>query len=182
MVVPLLQECVGQRIVKSLPVAIILCMAVMPLTSPSLAGPGSTHENRIQMDSRKIIVLINAYRSKNGLSPLRENPSLGMSTILKVNDMVRRSYFGHTSPEGRSFSDNVKKARYNYRSVAEVLARGCRDESQVVRLWTKSSFHKDALLNPSFQEINCSSSSCAGYSYVACHLAWPRSASKVFRH
>jgi uncharacterized protein YkwD len=179
---PLLRECARKRIVSSVAAGIVFCMGAASLIISSVIAICSAAVSSEGMNSRRIIALINAYRSQNGLSTLRENPKLGMSAALKVDDMIRQSYFAHTSPDGRHFSDNVKKARYNYRSVAEVLARGCRDETQVIRLWSKSPSHNDALLNPAFQEINCSSSSCGSYRYVACHLARPRGAPRVFRN
>lgn len=128
------------------------------------------------MDNTKIINLINAYRLRNGLALLKPNSRLAASTSLKVKDMIRQSYFAHTNPEGRPFSDNIRKARYDYRSVAEVLAKGCRSEVQVLSLWIKSRAHNDALLDPVFSDINCSSSVSRGLAYVACHLGRPRAA------
>lgn len=133
-----------------------------------------TVKTRQGMNNIKIVGLINEYRAKNGLTLLRQNSRLGMSTSLKVKDMVRQSYFAHTNPEGLPFSSNVRRARYDYRSVAEVLAKGCRSEAQVLALWAKSPTHNDALLDPAFREINCSSSISHGVTYVACHLARPR--------
>jgi len=118
--------------------------------------------------------LINDYRARNGLPILKPDTKLGKSTGLKVNDMIRQAYFAHTNPEGRPFHDNVRKAKYDYRSVAEVLAKGCRNEIQVLKLWVKSPAHNDALLDPAFVDVNCSNSYYRGLSYVACHLARPK--------
>jgi len=126
------------------------------------------------MNNTRIVELINTYRAQYGLSLLRPNGRLGLSARLKVKDMISQSYFDHTSPEGQRFSANVRQARYDYRSVAEVLARGCRSEAQVLRLWSKSPTHNKALLDPGFVDINCSNSISGGITYVACHLAKPR--------
>lgn len=146
------------------------------LSSISFAASadGIASRTRQEMNNTRIVGLINTYRVQNGLTLLRQNPRLGVSTSLKVKDMVRQSYFAHTNPEGLPFSNNVRKARYDYRSVAEVLAKGCRSEAQVLTLWSKSPTHNDALLDPAFRDVNCSSSFSHGVSYVACHLARPR--------
>lgn len=159
---------------RSIVVGIVFCVSAVSAVIAFPPALDSSAVGRASMDNRRIIDLINAYRSQNGLTVLRESPQLGRSTIFKINDMVRQSYFAHTDPEGRRFYDNVRKARYNFRSVAEVLAKGCRDEAQVVGLWTKSPSHKGALLNPTFLEINCSNSCFHGLTYVACHLARPK--------
>lgn len=154
---------------------IIICICTLPFSVAFSAGDsvGMGGITCHRVNNTKVVNLINGYRARNGLGLLKQNPRLGISTSLKVKDMIRRSYFAHTSPEGRPFSDNIKKARYDYRSVAEVLAKGCKTESQVLALWAKSPPHNDALLDPAFSDINCSTSISHGLTYVACHLARP---------
>jgi uncharacterized protein YkwD len=172
----------GRRWATSTAIVAFLCICAAPFAvafSRASIGAALTCQ---RMNNTKIIKLINAYRTKNGLPILRQNPMLGMSTELKIKDMVRQSYFAHTNPEGRPFSDNVKRAKYDYRSVAEVLAKGCRSETQVLTLWAKSPAHNHALLDPAFLDINCSSSFSRGLTYVACHLGRPRIIAMNFRH
>lgn len=159
-----------------LPTVVLAVFLCVSLSSDAVAvsPDGISVSTREKMNNARIVDLINTYRARNGLTLLRSNPRLGLSTTLKVNDMISQSYFGHTSPQGRRFSANVRKARYDYRSVAEVLAKGCRSETQVLGLWSKSPTHNDALLNPGFVDINCSNSISGGITYVACHLAKPR--------
>lgn len=155
-------------------IAVFIC--TLPFSAAFSAG-GSVGMGGITchtINNTKIVNLINGYRARNGLGLLKQNTRLGISTSLKTRDMIRKSYFAHTNPEGRPFSDNIKKARYDYRSVAEVLAKGCKTESQVLSLWAKSPPHNDALLDPAFSDINCSTSISHGLTYVACHLGSPR--------
>lgn len=153
--------------------AVFLCVSLFS-DAVAVSPDGISTSTRERMNNTRIVDLINTYRARNGLTLLRPNNRLGLSTSLKVNDMVSQSYFDHTSPEGQRFSANVRKARYDYRSVAEVLAKGCRSETQVLKLWSKSPTHKDALLDPGFVDVNCSNSISGGITYVACHLAKPR--------
>jgi uncharacterized protein YkwD len=159
-------------LVSTVALAFLLC-AFLPASGH--ASPDSHDDVPPQrLSSAKIVALINTYRSKKGLTPLRQNPRLGIGAGLKVKDMIEQSYFAHTNPEGLPFSHNIKEARCDYRSVAEVLAKGCKSEVQVLNMWAKSRSHSDALLNQTFLDVNCSSSISQGMTYVACHLGRPR--------
>jgi uncharacterized protein YkwD len=153
--------------------AAFLCVSLSS-DAVAVSPDGIFVSTRERMNNIRIVDLINTYRARNGLTLLRPDGRLGLSTSLKVKDMISQSYFDHTNPEGQRFSADVRKARYDYRSVAEVLAKGCRSEAQVLKLWSKSPTHKEALLNPGFVDVNCSNSISGGITYVACHLAKPR--------
>ena len=171
----------GRRLV-SFALTIILCMSAASFATDALPVSVNSDTTRQGINNVKIIRLINAYRVENGFVTLRQNPKLGMSTGFKIKDMVSQSYFAHTNPEGSPFSANVRRAKYEYRSVAEVLAKGCRNEAQVLRLWAKSPTHNDALLDPAFLDINCSSYYSHGLTYVACHLARPKMLAMTSRY
>jgi uncharacterized protein YkwD len=169
-------------LIRSFAAVIVLCgclASFAPAFGTDSAGTATTCQ---RINNLKIINLINAYRARKGLSVLRQDSRLGTSTGFKINDMIRLSYFSHTNPVGRPFYDNVKRARYDYRAVAEVLAKGCRNEGQVFDLWAKSRAHNEALLDPSFLDINCSSSYYRGRTYVACHLARPKKSPMTIEH
>ena len=124
------------------------------------------------LDNRYIIELINRYRYENGLLPLTENPQLKESSRMKVDEMVERRYFSHLSPEGDSFTVNISKSRYHYRKVGEILAKvSKKDENRVLQVWLNSDSHRKALLDPLYQDINCSNRIARDNTfYVVCHL------------
>src|SRR6478752_7781386 len=44
--------------------------------------------------------LVNDERANMGLSALHENPQLDLAAQLKAEDMVKKGYFNHISPDG----------------------------------------------------------------------------------
>ncbi len=124
-----------------------------------------------QLNNGEIIRLVNGFRQSQGLRPLKENVRLRQSARLKVNDMARKRYFGHTNPEGERFERNIQRVRYPYTNVAEILARGCDSERSALNVWIDSPRHRDAILDPVFRDIGCSSipGRNDGW-YIACHL------------
>jgi hypothetical protein len=99
-----------------------------------------------------IIQLINQSREELGLNPLNENPKLNQAAYLKANDMLKRDYFSHQTPEGVWAWDLLKKVGYNYRLAGENLAIGFLDSEEVYRAWMNSPSHKSNILNPQFNE------------------------------
>jgi uncharacterized protein YkwD len=136
-----------------------------------LVPTGVLYSNQT-LDDRYIIELINKYRYENGLLPLTENPQLKESSQLKVNEMVERQYFSHLSPEGDPFTANIWKSQYHYRKVGEILAKvSKKNENRVLQVWLNSESHRKALLDPLYQDINCSNRLARDNSYyVVCHL------------
>jgi uncharacterized protein YkwD len=134
--------------------------------------PASVLCSNQPLDNRYIIELINRYRYENGLLPLTENPQLKESSQLKVNEMIERHYFSHLSPEGDPFTTNIWKSKYHYRKVGEILAKvSKKNENRVLQVWLNSDSHRKALLDPLYQDINCSNRLAKDNSfYVVCHL------------
>ena len=117
-----------------------------------------------------IILLVNEYRSQNDLPPLMEHSRLKQSSRMKVEDMAEGGYFSHQNSQGEGFWVFVRRAHYQYRSAAEILARGGGNERQMVDAWMDSPDHRRAILDPEFKDISCSARLSGTTYYVACHL------------
>lgn len=61
---------------------------------------------------KKIHVLVNHERQKQGLQPLAWDDSLAAIARTHSKDMTARNYFAHDSPEGYDFSYRYKQASY----------------------------------------------------------------------
>ncbi len=139
-----------------------------------LALPGISQPLRASpvMNDSLIIRQINNYRATQGLQPLMESGQLKESSLLKVNDMLRLGYFSHMSPQNDPFQNNVKRVNYRYKKVGEILAKVHRkSEAHVLEVWLASEPHRRAILDPSYEDINCSNRLAPDRSYyVVCHL------------
>ncbi len=103
-----------------------------------------------------LLELINQERIKRNLPPLKENPILERSAMLKGKDILEKDYFSHVSPEGISPWYWFKIAGYNFQVAGENLAIGFLDSREVFEAWMNSPPHRQNLLNPNYREIGIS--------------------------
>ncbi|MBE2320556.1 CAP domain-containing protein [Solirubrobacter sp. CPCC 204708] len=107
-----------------------------------------------------ILCLTNAEREQRALKPLREHAKLRKAALSHSSDMVRRSFFSHTTPSGTSFVDRIVRAGYTQRndgwSLGENLAWGTGELGTargVHEAWMHSSGHRANILKPAFREL-----------------------------
>lgn len=97
--------------------------------------------------------LANNDREISGLAPLRVSSKLTFAAQAKANDMAQRGYFAHTSPNGATPWDWMKKAGYLFLYAGENLAVNFGDSSDVDAAWMNSPSHRANILNQYFAEI-----------------------------
>lgn len=102
----------------------------------------------------QVIQLVNAERSKAGLTPLTKNDNLVNSAQNYAEYMASANFFGHTAPDGSTFVDRIKKSGYtNYRWIGENIAAGQKTPQEVIAGWMASSGHRANILNVNAKEI-----------------------------
>ena len=129
------------------------------------------------LNREKVITLINGMRAELGILPLKFDQRLAVSSRAKVTEMVDENYFGHTNPEGESFSLHIRRVPYRYRYAGEILAKIMKpDEERLMAIWKGSPPHRRSILDPRYSDIGCASAvSEDGFYYlVACHLGKPK--------
>ncbi len=84
---------------------------------------------------------------------LRLNPQLSQAAQSHAEDMQKRDYFDHRSPEGKSFGDRVSAANYRWAMVGENIAWNYREVKAVVDGWRRSPGHCRNLMSRSFTEM-----------------------------
>lgn len=97
--------------------------------------------------------LTNEERGRNNLSILAENPILVRAAQLKAEDMATKSYFAHTSPEGKTpwYWFNIVGYQYSY--AGENLAVNFSDSQDVTQAWMNSPTHRANIVGRSYKEI-----------------------------
>lgn len=70
----------------------------------------------------KMLDLVNLERQKVGAKPLNYDGDLQKAARLHSEDMFRRSYFSHFSPEGKDVGDRLAEANIAYLVAGENLA------------------------------------------------------------
>ena len=100
-----------------------------------------------------VIELVNESRRVENISPLIENEILKNIAEDKLEDMIKNSYFAHTSPSGINpwywFSQN----KYDYKYAGENLAINFMTVEKQHEAWMKSETHRKNIMNPNYEEI-----------------------------
>jgi uncharacterized protein YkwD len=136
---------------------------VLPIPASSFSCAGAEAEAQAlsptQLES-SVTCLINKQRAKAGLRSLRSSGRLRQAALSHSQDMVRRGYFKHTSPSGKTFVDRIIATGYTWRArrwlLGENLIWGKGTESTpqaMVDDWMGSPPHRANLLRARFREI-----------------------------
>ncbi len=108
------------------PVAHVLVLAASLLFAswPALAA----ERGDIDQLRRKALELVNNERRGRGLEPLSLGPALNTAAQSHAEDMLRRSYYAHASPEGGTVADRYTDAggsRWHVTAENIARCRGC---------------------------------------------------------
>ena len=100
----------------------------------------------------QMLVLVNQERTSRGLKPLVADPQLVPVARLHSQDMFRRGYFSHYTPEGKDPFERMKVYGIQYMAAGENLALG-----QTLRICheglMKSPGHRANILNPAYGRL-----------------------------
>jgi uncharacterized protein YkwD len=105
---------------------------------------------------RATVCLLNAERRAHGLGSLRSHGKLGRGARRHGRDMVRHRYFSHTSRNGTSVAQRIKRSGYSRRHVGENLGWGGGSGSsprKIVRSWMASPTHRALILNRVYRHV-----------------------------
>jgi len=109
--------------------------------------------------------LINAERSRRGLSELRASPVLMQVAEAHSQDMVNRNFFDHTNPDGQDPGDRLDEAGYAWSSWGETIGGGYTTPQAMFTGWMNSPGHQDIILEPGFTEIGIGHVTGGHYGY-----------------
>lgn len=119
-------------------------IALLVLAAATLFGDGITADAVLRMANRQ--------RTRAGIPALRQSLPLARAAQARANDMARRGYFNHDSPEGRTPWDFIHAEGYQYTAAAENLAAGQRTIEALERGWMGSAPHRANIRNRAFVE------------------------------
>ena len=99
-----------------------------------------------------VIFQSNRERVKVGARPLRANASLMKAAQIHAEDMAKRGYFAHKSPEGVEPWQRADQAGYRYNYIGENIVLGAKTPLAATQLWMNSPGHKANILEGKFVE------------------------------
>ncbi|MFA6257463.1 MAG: CAP domain-containing protein [Candidatus Paceibacterota bacterium] len=97
--------------------------------------------------------LTNTERQSQNLPTLTVNPVLNKAAEMKATDMATKSYFAHTSPEGKTPWYWLTQVEYKYQYAGENLAINFSDSKDVTNAWMASPTHKANIVKGNYTEI-----------------------------
>ena len=103
--------------------------------------------------SATLVGLANADRASESLPPLTVDPKLVAAAQAKADDMAKKGYFAHTSPEGVDPWYWFKQEGYQFIYAGENLAVDFSDSGDVNTAWMNSPEHRANLLDQRYTQI-----------------------------
>ncbi|MFL5540172.1 MAG: CAP domain-containing protein [Longimicrobiaceae bacterium] len=119
-----------------------------PAAAPSQPAPPSAGSAASPDEmATEVARLVNEHRARIGCPPLAWDALAARAAQAHSDDMARRGFFSHVSPEGRNVGDRLRAAGANWRAVGENIAQGQPTAQVVVRGWLASPGHRENIEN-----------------------------------
>jgi uncharacterized protein YkwD len=90
--------------------AMIRAVAAIMLAAALIVPPGKASADELDHIRAEALALVNASRKAQGLPPLTLALKLTMAAQSHASDMLKRTYFAHASPEGKTLADRYRAA------------------------------------------------------------------------
>jgi uncharacterized protein YkwD len=100
-----------------------------------------------------VVNATNAEREKNNLPKLVINDALCSAAQAHAEDMNANDYFDHTSLNGDTAFDRMRKYTTKFSYLGENIAYGLTDGEAAVNSWMNSDGHRANILNEHYTEI-----------------------------
>lgn len=141
------------RLARFVILVLILASIIFPL-QPAAAAPGRQPATaRLNSKMQRIVELVNIRRAEAGIAAVAVDPVL-MSCAQQYSETVAAmGKLSHTSPDGSTPGQRLRRCGYNWRNFGENLAAGYADADQLVAAWMASPSHRKIILNPKVREI-----------------------------
>lgn len=138
-----------------------------PTKQPTAEKPAPTPvDSSIGSVRQQILDLVNAERKKAGLGSVSQESHLQSAAQKHAEDMSKRNYFEHNTPEGKTPTQQIKDAGYPLTgkwTTGQNIARGQKTAEQVMEDWMNSPGHKKNILNGSFEHLGVGYVSSGNY-------------------
>ncbi len=96
---------------------------------------------------------LNDIRLDAGVGAVTENATLNQIAQGHAEDQVANNYFAHLDRTGGTAGDRALAGGYDYRYIAENIARGFNDEDAVIDAWMASPGHVENMLDVRAEEF-----------------------------
>lgn len=131
----------------------LVLAGLLALAAPAAqAGQCLVPGNAAAIESAMIAAL-NDIRARQGLTELAENRDLAEAAISHACDMGVNGFFDHRGSDGSSVQVRARNAGFADCLIAENIAWGYPDPSQIMTGWMNSSGHRRNMLLPRARDV-----------------------------
>jgi hypothetical protein len=110
-----------------------------------------------------LLGITNGDRVSNHESALQLNPELTAAAQDKANDMAKRNYWSHVTPNGVQPWAFITAVGYQYEAAGENLAYGFGSSQQVMTAWMNSPEHRANILDADYQDVGFATANTPNY-------------------
>ncbi|MFC0208213.1 CAP domain-containing protein [Chelativorans intermedius] len=155
--------------------AACLMLLVIACTACAAARPDRPLEpvGDLQSLRRSALALVNGERARHGLPALRATAPITAAAQAHAEDMARRDFYDHRSPEGRDVADRYRAHGGGlWAIVAENIASciACQIPREQLRTfharWMESPGHRRNILDPRLQDFGFGIAAAGGRLYA----------------
>ena len=100
-----------------------------------------------------VVDMTNQERASLGIGELKVNEALRKAAQAKADDMAKKGYFAHVTPDGKTPWYWIDQTGYQYKSAGENLAVNFDYSKDVVQAWMNSPTHRANIVKAKYQEI-----------------------------
>ncbi len=129
-----------------------LATAILAIAVLTLASGAHAEGQRVALQftvawRTDMLRQINSIRARHGVGALRIDDRLNRAAQIHSDDMARRDFFDHSSPEGTRMTDRADRAGYHWRRLIENIAAGYPNVAAAIEGWMESPDHRAGLLD-----------------------------------
>lgn len=126
---------------------VVMVTAEAAQCPPPTAASGSLSAQK----TANAVAIANREREQRGVPMARRDPLLDRIAQAHAEDMARRRFFDHTTPEGVTFGQRLASLGVPVRAMGENIAMGYPTAEAVIRGWMRSPGHRRNLLDANFE-------------------------------
>jgi uncharacterized protein YkwD len=138
----------------------ILSLAIFTTTSRTAEQVLS---DATDISANTLLEQTNEVRSENGSSELEFNNLLGEAAQNKADDMAKRDYWSHNTPDGKQPWQFINNEGYRYSVASENLAFGFNSANDAIDAWMQSNSHREAMLDQAVNQVGFGISTSLDY-------------------
>jgi uncharacterized protein YkwD len=122
--------------------AFVLALATVPARATRVTDAGAS----------AVRASLDRERGAASLPRLRVDPKLSRIAAAHAQDMARRRYFSHVSPEGVDPFTRMRRAGYSFRFAGENIGIGA-NVARAQNVIATDTSHRDIILRPQYRRV-----------------------------